>query len=347
MSMKSLLAATISTLLVTSTLADACSRVLAVGPDKMVITGRSMDWFTPLHTNLWAFPRGIKREGAAAPNSITWTSSHGSVMAAVFDGATSDGMNDAGLVVNLLYLSDTDYGQRDPVRPGLSLSMWAQYPLDNFATVEEAVRALSAEPFQVVDLPLPGGGSPTMHLSLSDATGDSAIIEYIKGKITIHHNRDYRVMTNEPPFDQQLALNAYWTDVGGSTFLPGTDRPADRFVRASYYLGQAPTTGDRRQAVASMFSIIRNVSVPMGVEKPGRPNIAPTLWRTVSDQIHHDYYFEAVDNPNVFWVALDKLDLKEGAPIMKLDLSNGRILEGEASAAFQPAVPFTFLPAGS
>jgi hypothetical protein len=30
-----------------------------------------------------------------------------------------------------------------------------------------------------------------------------------------------------------LALNAYWTDVGGSTFLPGTDRPADRFVRAS------------------------------------------------------------------------------------------------------------------
>jgi choloylglycine hydrolase len=62
--------------------------------------------------------------------------------------------------------------------------------------VEEAVRALSVEPFQVVDLPLPGGGSPTMHLSLSDATGDSAIIEYIKGKITIHHRAVQRSLLN-------------------------------------------------------------------------------------------------------------------------------------------------------
>jgi choloylglycine hydrolase len=47
------------------------------------------------------------------------------------------------------------------------------------------------------------------------------------------------------------------------------------------------------------------------------------------------------------WVSLDKPDLKEGAPIKKLGLSNGRILEGRASAAFQPAVAFTFLPASS
>jgi penicillin V acylase-like amidase (Ntn superfamily) len=67
----------------------------------------------------------------------------------------------------------------------------------------------------------------------------------------------------------------------------------------------------------------------------------------VSDQVHRDYYFEAVDKPNVLWVSLDKPDLKEGAPIKKLGLSNGRILEGRASAAFQPAVAFTFLPASS
>ena len=140
---------------------------------------------------------------------------------------------------------------------------------------------------------MPGGFAPTMHLSISDASGDSAILEYIGGKLIVHHNKLYTVMTNEPPYDQQLALDAYWKDIGGATMLPGTDRAADRFVRASYYLSQAPQTSDAVKSVAAIFSIVRNISVPMGVTKAGSPNIAPTLWRTVSDQKNHVYYFES------------------------------------------------------
>ncbi|HEY5206095.1 MAG TPA: linear amide C-N hydrolase [Roseiarcus sp.] len=39
-----------------------------------------------------------------------------------------------------------------------------------------------------------GGG----HLALADASGDSAIFEYISGKLVIHHDRKYTVMTNSP-----------------------------------------------------------------------------------------------------------------------------------------------------
>ncbi|NWK73595.1 linear amide C-N hydrolase [Acinetobacter sp. SwsAc6] len=60
-----------------------------------------------------------------------------------------------------------------------------------------------------------------MHLSLSDATGDSAIIEYLAGKQVIHHDASYQVMTNSPIFDQQLALNQYWKQIGGTTFFTG------------------------------------------------------------------------------------------------------------------------------
>jgi penicillin V acylase-like amidase (Ntn superfamily) len=323
--------------------AEPCTRVTYTGPNKTVITGRTMDWFQPLYTNLWAFPAGTRRDGAAGVNSISWTSKYGSVISAAYDAATADGMNEKGLVANLLYLGSAQYGLRDPGRSGLSVAGWAQYVLDNFATVSEAVNALKAEPFQIVSPPIPGGYAPTMHLSISDASGDSAIFEYLDGKLVIHHGRQFQVMTNEPSYDQQLALDAYWKDIGGNAMLPGTARPADRFVRASYYLGQAPKTSDRREAVAAMFSIVRNASVPMGVSRPGSPNVAATLWRTVSDQKERLYFFESTTSPDVFWVSMDELKLGSGDSTLKLDLSGNPDLSGDVAGRFKPDIPFKFL----
>jgi penicillin V acylase-like amidase (Ntn superfamily) len=327
--------------------AEACTRVAYFGPDKTAVTGRSMDWMISLHTNLWAFPAGVERDGAVGQNSLTWTSKFGSVISAAYDAATADGMNEKGLVANLLYLATADYKARDITRPGLSLAGWTQYVLDNFATVSEAVETLAKEPFQIVAPPIPGGFAPTMHLSISDATGDSAIFEYLGGKLIIHHNEKYRVMTNEPSYDQQLALNEYWKEIGGSVMLPGTARPADRFVRASYYLNQLPKTSDMVDSVAAMFSIMRNASVPMGVSNPGAPNIAPTLWRTVSDQKHLVYYFESTTSPNVFWVDLTKFNFAVGQPTSKLDVDHGETFSGDTASKFKPAGVFNFIPVKS
>ena len=45
--------------------------------------------------------------------------------------------------------------------------------------------------------------------------GDSAIFEFIGGQLKIHHGWHDTVMTNSPPFDDQLALDAYWREIGG------------------------------------------------------------------------------------------------------------------------------------
>lgn len=74
----------------------ACTRAVYWGTDNLVITGRSMDWFSDMSTNLWAFPRGIQRNGEAGPNSIQWTSQYGSVGAAVWDIGIADGLNSRG-----------------------------------------------------------------------------------------------------------------------------------------------------------------------------------------------------------------------------------------------------------
>ena len=88
--------------------AQSCTRAVYLGTDGTVITGRSMDWSEDMASNLWAFPRGIKREGAAGPKSLTWVSKYGSVVVSSYEAGTADGMNEAGLVANLLYLAESD-----------------------------------------------------------------------------------------------------------------------------------------------------------------------------------------------------------------------------------------------
>jgi penicillin V acylase-like amidase (Ntn superfamily) len=340
-----------------ASLADACTRVLYMGADSQVITGRSMDWSEDMRSNLWVFPAGMERDGAAGPRTPHWKSKYGSVIVSGYEIGSVDGMNERGLVANALYLAETDYGKPDPKRVPMSISLWAQYALDNFATVAEAVSALQREPFQIIAPPLPNGKPLTIHLSLSDAQGDSAILEYLDGKLVIHHGSAFRIMTNSPIYSEQLALDTYWRGVGGLTFLPGTNRAADRFVRASFLLDAIPKQTDPNyivgvpqqsyayQAVASVMSVMRSVSVPLGISTPDQPNLSSTIWRTVSDQKNLIYYFDSATRPDTFWVSLKNLNLKPGAPVLKLTIDSGQVFSGEVSASFVPAQPFRFMPA--
>lgn len=334
-----------------------CTRVLYLGESNTVITGRSMDWVEDMHTNLYLFPRGMSRTGAAGPESPGWTSKYGSLVAAGYEVGSADGMNEKGLVANLLYLAESDYGKPGDNRPPMSISLWAQYVLDNFDTVDAAVSHLKTEPFRIISPMLPNGHAGSLHLSISDATGDSAIFEYIDGKLVVHHGRQYLVMTNSPSFDQQLVLNAYWEQIGGLTFLPGTNRAADRFARASFLINSIPKTVDKNyidgvpdrryeyQAVASTLGVVRSVGVPLGIATPEQPNISSTIWRTVSDQKNLVYYFDSATSPNTFWVKFDDLDFSATAPVKKLVVAGGMVYSGNTAHLFQAAKPFEFLKA--
>jgi choloylglycine hydrolase len=329
--------------------AAACTRAVYLGPDDRVLTGRTFDWKDPIVSNLWVFPKAMARTGEAGPRSVEWTSRYGSLIVSGYDVSTVDGMNEAGLVANLLWLVDAEYPEDDGVTPRISVSVWAQYFLDNFATVAEAVAFIGANPVDAATGDVPGqpGRLTTVHLSLSDATGDSAILEWVGGALTVHHSREYRVMTNEPRFEEQLAIRRYWQRVDPLQFLPGTNRAADRFVRASVYIDAVTQSDDPQVAAAAVFSVIRNASVPYGISVADAPNLSTTRWRVVADQKERRLYVESALSPNVFWVDLARLDLSEGAPVRKLDLGvdMAAIHSGEASDAFFDAAPFAFEPA--
>ena len=321
-----------------------CTRVVYSGKNGMVVTGRSMDWKTEMHSNLWVFPKGMERNGETGANSLQWTSKYGSVVTSAFEIASTDGMNEKGLVANLLWLPETEYPVRDQSKPGLAITAWVQYMLDNFATVDEAVAFIDENTFQVVSDLMPDGSRlATLHLSISDATGDCAIFEYTGGKLTVYHSKEYKVMTNSPTYNKQLALNEYWKSIGGLSFLPGTNRAADRFARASFYINALPETDDEKIAVASVFSVVRNASVPYGISTPESPEISTTQWRTVSESKNLRYFFESSLTPNTFWVNLQDFDLSEGAPVFKLSIANGEMYHGNTAKNFKTALPFKFM----
>ena len=302
-----------------------------------------MDWEDEIPANLWIFPAGMERNGEAGSNSVKWKSKYGSIIASAYDIASADGMNEKGLVANLLWLAESQYPAYDGSRKGLSIAAWVQYVLDNFTSVEETVNELRKEEFVIVSTYIPGTKVyATLHLAISDAKGDNAIFEYINGKLIIHHSMQYNVMTNSPVFEKQLALNEYWQQINGTVMLPGTNRASDRFARASFYIKAIPQTEDTRIAVGSVFSVIRNCSVPFGISSETEPNISSTRWRSVSDQKNLVYYFETVLTPNTFWVDIKNADFKEGASVKKLSVEKNETYSGDAMKSFVDSKPFKF-----
>jgi penicillin V acylase-like amidase (Ntn superfamily) len=332
--------------------ANACSRVTWLGPNDTVITGRSMDWPYSFHSHLYAVPAGSTQDGAGGVNSLTWTRKYGAIEVAgttdpsgPIDGVF-DGMNEKGLVANLLYLGESDFGPAPADdRPRLSFAGWVDYVLTSFATVKEVVDAFTDPAIYIVPINFgPGAAAhPTVHLSVTDASGDSAIIEYLDGKPVIHHGRQYQVMTNSPTYDEQLKLNAKWEDVDKNSDLPGSIQSQDRFVRASYYLSKLPQTTDQRQAVSGVFSVMRNVSVPWGVGDPEHPNLSPTYWRSVADSTNKIYYFESALSPNIVWINLNNINFKPGSGVRAVAVEENYSIIGNIDNALKPTEPINFL----
>lgn len=324
-----------------------CTRVIWPDADGAVIVGRNMDFHKDLMTNLWKQPRGVERNDGVN-EELTWKSRYGSVIATSFDIISVDGINEAGLAGHVLWLAESDYGTPGEGRTQLSQAIWLQYFLDNFATVAEAVEWIEETKVQVVQLDDPtGGGPPAIHLALDDATGDSCIIEYIDGEPKVYHSREYQVMTNSPTYDQQLELVKKVKGLGGEDPLPGSTLASDRFARASYYVGRLDQPKSQLEAIAGMFSVIRNAAQPFRVPDPGKPDASQTIWQTVADLTNKRYVFESTTRPNIVWVDLDDLDFSEGSGQLKLDLMSDLSLEGglagNVTGRFEDKGPMTFL----
>ena len=322
-----------------------CTRALWAIDDQPVLSGRNTDWTEPMDTKLRAMSRGIERNGLTEENPLTWTSRYCSVVATVWDNSVAGGLNEQGLSADVLYLVESVYGDRDAARPGLCASLWVQYYLDNFATVAEALEATDRMNIQVQPFSLLAHGvevkSP-LHLSLADSTGDSAIFEILDGKTVIHHGSQFTVVTNSPPYDDQLVLLRQYKGLGGDKPLPGSSEAEDRFVRAAFYLTKLPAEPQTYEAaVAGVLSVMRNAATPLGANDPVRPNISMTLWTSIADCTNGIYFFASTTSPNVVWFKLSELNLS-GTTEAVFDSIDSLDVSGDVSSQLKADKPLRF-----
>lgn len=320
-----------------------CTRVLWNTDGRFVMAGRTMDWPESTQPTIVAFPRERERDGgkvgdivAVADNPLRWTSRYASLVTTIYGIGTVDGFNEAGLGIHALYLKSTDVGARDPGRPGLQMGLFGQCLLDQAGTVAEALALVDT--FQPVMVEA-HGRQATIHFALEDAGGDSAIIEFAGGEPVIHHGRQYTIMTNDPTYDEQLALVSQqdFSHPSSAMALPGNVNPVDRFQRATYYAALLPESADTRQAVASVMAIMRNVSVPFGAPYADF-GVYNTEYRTVIDLTEKLYFFELSTSPNVIWIDFDALKLDDQA--LEIDPYDTTLV-GDVTSRFQPQpVPF-------
>ncbi|GAM55900.1 choloylglycine hydrolase [Vibrio ishigakensis] len=218
----SCLAAALTTTALIPTSVSACTRMLWNTDSEFVIVGRNEDYFSASAPTLVKTPRGIERRGSVDDNAnaIEWRTKYGSIAAFANNRFPMDGMNEKGLTARTLYF---DQGEIDQVStsddmPELDGDHWVSYVLDNFATVDEAVKALESVKLVAIKGGYSYSASPK-HLSIADSTGDSAIVEIQDGEVKIFHGKQYQVMTNPPNMQTQISkAKERSIDVNDGTF---------------------------------------------------------------------------------------------------------------------------------
>ena len=320
---------------------------------------RDMGWCFPLDTQLYISPREINDNGdAPTGKSMTWRSKYGFTGTREFQKdiyAYTDGMNEAGLTIHLQYLGipENKLPERNNDIPGVTWMKLVGYILGNYSTVNDVLNNLNK--FQIVerDINLKGKNIKLpLHFSITDATGDSAVIEFINGKPVIYHGKQYSAMTNEPSYDQQLKNLEKEKKSGNyvnSTLVGGTSTTS-RFVRASYYSENdvllVPAT--EQQAVTILLSAMLNTNVPLyhgfgNCDFSGKTykindkvnDDWASLYQTISDLTHKKYYFYSDLVGNRLEINLKEANLSAGQPLKILNALDPK-LHGDVTDRLEP-----------
>ncbi|MFC0773212.1 linear amide C-N hydrolase [Terrimonas alba] len=165
-------------LLIYSNTVLPCSTFFINYNGKMVF-GRNYDWMSDsgmVCTNL----RGLSKTSVPTNNgkTISWISKYGSITFNQYGKEfPTGGMNETGLVVELMWLDGTVYPKPDE-RPAIGVLQWIQYQLDNHSTIEEVIASDKQVRIAAGDVPL--------HYLIADANGHTASIEFLNGKMEVH-----------------------------------------------------------------------------------------------------------------------------------------------------------------
>ncbi|RYZ31138.1 MAG: linear amide C-N hydrolase [Chitinophagaceae bacterium] len=283
----------------------ACSTFL-LSKDGRLVFGRNYDWVSG-NGIVVVNARGVTKTSfvGEGEKAVTWTSKCGSISFNQFGKEFPHGaMNEKGLVVDLMWLEGTVYPNADS-RGALNELQWIQYQLDNSASVQEVIASHKAIRISQKD-------AVPLHYLVADAMGNAATIEFIKGEMVVHQDKElpFPVLTNTPYAEALGEVKAQ--RVGG-------DNSIERFAKACNMVQTFAQSTTKEDPVDYAFSILDNVAQGDF-----------TKWRIVYDITNREIYFLTAGKRKQ--VSLNEFDYSCSKPSLYIDINSNKI--GKVSADF-------------
>ncbi|WP_081859137.1 linear amide C-N hydrolase [Desulfohalovibrio reitneri] len=340
----------VSTVLLPSAAAEACTGVRLVGEDGAVVFGRTQEWGKfDLKPRMAVVPRGTTFQGQTpdGSNGLSFETKYGLAGVLLMQRVIGTGMNEKGLAGGQFYHEGfAEYAEYDPDKAGKSIAptQVLRYILANFASLEEAregLREVRVVATRDKDL----GKVAPLHYMVVELGGESMVIEYMDGKPVFHHN-PVGVITNNPYFDWHLTnLRNYgsmstkpfkakkWGDLeitplaagSGMLGLPGDFTSPSRFVRATVFAQTARQTSGGLDTAREVFRILDSFQLPADMSEgsdTGKKVSLPsgTQYTIANDTANRVIYYHTMYNRRLRKLDLTEIDFgRDGTRAVPLD----------------------------
>src|SRR5215207_10113604 len=288
-----------------------------INKNGQMLFGRNYDWITDagmVCTNL----KGLAKTSMKTENgeTIRWVSRYGSITFNQYGKEyPTGGMNEKGLVVELMWLDETKYQGQDK-RPALNVLQWIQYQLDRSATVEEVIASDSR-------LRISGAGVP-LHYLVADASGAAATIEFLEGKMVVHKGTDlsFPVLTNSV-YEQSVKEAKNKLQAKSTASSSNRYGSLERFSTACSLLQQYQQADRTTAPLDDAFSILNEVAQGEA-----------TKWSIVYDITGKKIHFTTHNHQERKSISFSAFDFSCSKPAMAFDMNTTKT--GDVSAQFIP-----------
>lgn len=276
-----------------------------------VLFGKNYDWSIG-DGMIFVNKRGISKISSleSEKNVAKWVSKYGSITFNQYGWEQpSGGMNETGVVIDLMWLDDTKYPKPDE-RPAIDVLEWIQYQLDTSATTAEVIR--NAESVRIAS-------RINLHYMVQDKAGNAATIEFLDGKLVAHTGIELPVATLTNDTYARSMRYAAANDPAAARSVSSLDR----FVRASTRTKQFSNRPlAEKEAIDYAFETLTIAA------QPGH-----TQWSIVYDQKRMKIHFHTKNRPEIKTVDLHYFDYGCVSPVMLFDLNS--VAAGDVTPLFK------------
>ncbi len=256
----------------------ACT-TFCINKNGHIVFGRNYDWVTGagiVHTNQRSmFKTSL---GTGEGGTASWISKYGSITFNQYGKEfPTGGMNEKGLVVELMWLDGSKYPAADN-RPAVGVLQWIQYQLDNAATTAEVINSDSK--IRISE------GTP-LHYLVADAGGNVATIEFLNGKMVVHKEESlpFPVLTNDT---YSSSVQTAKPLVEKKQEISLQNNSLDRFVKACSMVKKFNESNIDMPITDFAFSILDKVAQG-----------SFTKWSIVYDISNKKILFKTADNKDI------------------------------------------------